>query len=384
VDYGFAPTRDDYNALVRSMFSRRPTTTLVSFRSLVTLRGFIAHLVALPSGSKPIGDILLGGHANSSGEMFIKMWPLQRGRTTFEVLEQALEDPAHPLGLPDPLIGFTPGSAVTHAVRFKGCNIGKDRPDITRTPTNPFLDRFKQALGGNVIVTAPKHFHYLFPARSLGVFESMTYEFVVRIPAVKVRGGFRGFANKAELVQACSDAGFTDVNGTPVPATTWTAVIPRNIRRAWHRDPPVPLGVAFGRRQTAPARTQLRIDSRPFRVFIPLADMSPLPTTDAERFDALDAFVGSSVEFGAGNDYPKYERLGYADFRSLMDGWHWTYGRNRTHMICTGRRYAYTVSFPVTDAGGNLVFNFYPRTGSPHAPVLTGLQETDPDFFASV
>ena len=97
MDYGFAPTRDDYNALVRSMFSRRPTTTLVSFRSLVTLRGFIAHLVALPSGSKPIGDILLGGHANSSGEMFIKMWPLQGWRASWS--RQAVPHGAQRSGL---------------------------------------------------------------------------------------------------------------------------------------------------------------------------------------------------------------------------------------------------------------------------------------------
>lgn len=385
MDYGFDPTRDDYNELVRMMFSRRPTTKLVDRRSLVTLRDFIAHLLALPSGSKPIGDILLGGHANSGGQMGLKVLPRQKGATTFEVLELALVDPAHPLGLPDALIGFNPGDPVTHAVRFKGCNLGKDRADTTRTPTSPFLDRFKQTLGGNVIVTAPKHFHDMTSDPNRGLFESMIYEFVVRTPAVKVPGSFRGFATRDDLIQAYVDAGFTDVDGTAFVEAYWNAVIPRNIGRASQSDPAVPLGVAFGRRKTLPGRTELRIDARPIRVFVPFAGMTPpLPTNDAERFQELDAFVGNSVEYGVAYDYPRYERSGYADLRSFMDGWHWSYGQNRTHMICTGRRYVYTVMFPVTDLMGDLHFNFYPNAGYPHAPVLTGLQETDPAFFASV
>jgi hypothetical protein len=395
VDYGFDPTRDDYNALVRQMFALRPGTTLLNPKDLVTLKGLMAKLVALPLGSKPIGDVLLGGHANSSGDMYLNMFPDQRRKvngkykddpTTFEVLERALLDPAHPLELPDALIGFTPGDVVTHAVRFKGCNLGKDRSDTTRLPINPFLDRLKQVLGGHVVVTAPKHFHYMYPAISLGLFESMIYEFVVRTPAVKVKGGFRGFATKAELVQACVDAGFTDVNGVAFPEATWNVVIPRSITKPWKGDPPVSLGVAIGRRKTAPARRELRIENRPITFAIPFADpaMSPLPTTDADRFQILEALIGSEPTWDVAYDYPMYERSGYPDLPSFMDGHHWSYGSNRSHMLCTGRRYAYTVMFPITDVNGDLHFNFYPNSGSPHASILTGLQETDATFFASV
>jgi hypothetical protein len=44
----------------------------------------------------------------------------------------------------------------------------------------------------------------------------------------------------------------------------------------------------------------------------------------------------------------------------------------------------YTVVVPITDpATGNLVFNFYPNAGSPHA-AITNFQESDVEYFEKV
>lgn len=58
-----------------------------------------------------------------------------------------------------------------HSVHFKGCNVGK---------APAFLTKFQEALGGNVMVTAPKHFHGLRDVKS----QTMTYPNAGSVPTI--------------------------------------------------------------------------------------------------------------------------------------------------------------------------------------------------------
>ena len=204
MDFGFAPAGDSHIASPRAMFGRRATTTLINVRGMTTIRQFITHLDTTTSITKPIDDALLGAHANDEGELFLSAFPGQRGPTTFETLDVTLSNPARSIEVPDRLIGFQPGNAITHAVHIKGCNIGH---------ANPFLLKLKQALGGHVRVTAPRFFHGATPATE-GMFEYVGYQFALRRP--------QPFPNRPTALSEFAAAQFSLINGTTVPAATGT------------------------------------------------------------------------------------------------------------------------------------------------------------------
>ena len=91
MDYAFVPGSDSQAGNVRMMLARRTqTTTIAAQRRRTTVQQFINHLNTTASITKPIGNLLLGAHANSEGEIFITMFTGQRGGTTWDVLEQSL------------------------------------------------------------------------------------------------------------------------------------------------------------------------------------------------------------------------------------------------------------------------------------------------------
>jgi hypothetical protein len=201
MDYGFAPVTDGVTGLLNEMVARRvPPTTM---RTAATVREFIKGLND-DLGIHPVGDLVVGAHANSEGQLFILLYPSQvdiagrpTSRTEFENLEQTLEASAAGLlrriRIDDHTIGFTTPPP-THFLHFKGCNLGK---------ALPFVTKLKEALGGHVTVTAPKHFQGVVRVTrkgNNGSFDYMCYEFQVQTPAVALpKGGFRGFAKRADL-----------------------------------------------------------------------------------------------------------------------------------------------------------------------------------------
>ncbi len=380
MDYGFAPGRrggrDRQDDRLRMMFQRRANTTLIFRRRITTVRGFITHLDTAGGIVRPVGDLLIGGHANSEGQIFIPMYPRQRGPTEFETLEQTLANPARSIKIPDALIGYTAGDPITHSVHFKGCNIGK---------TPPFLVKFREALGEHVNVTAPKHFHGLTPARNQGIFEYMAYEFIIRRR--------NAFANRNAAIAGFQAVGFTLIDGSAVPNNAWAnrmanwqeRWIPRRINRTREDQVPAPLGVNIGRRNTINTPQQFRVDRLPFTWTITYPNVGSVPAGDAARLQALENSLQADPRFDAAHDFPKYERLGYPTFADFFAGYNWRCRRHGRRLVCTGRRVEYTVVVPIADpTTGNLIFNFYPNAGSPHAAITTGLQESDTDYFETV
>jgi hypothetical protein len=212
IDHGFAPGGSKnpatsgptgQQARVRALIERRPGTELTEIPE--TVHDFIDGIRIDSDTVKPIGNALIGSHANSEGHIFIPMFADQeqtvataiKGQTDFEVLEATL-DPDHS----EHSIKLTPiidGSG-NHFVHFKGCNIGK----VTK-----FMKKFKAALAADH-VTAPNHFHGLSWDEKAGVFEFMAYEFKV----------FRKdhFPNRGALIDAFKAGGFTMLNDQPAPA----------------------------------------------------------------------------------------------------------------------------------------------------------------------
>ena len=221
IDHGFAPggSRNPatpgsagQQARVRALIERRPNTELTEIPE--TVHDFIEGIQVDADTDKPIGDALIGSHADSEAHLFISMFADQdqtvstatKGQTDFEVLQATL-DASHP----EQSIKLTPiiDASGNHFARIKGCNIGK----VTK-----FMNKLKEALAADH-VTAPNHFHGLAWEEDAGVFEFMAYEYKV----------FQSdhFPNRTALIDAFKAGGFTMINNQAVPSDNWATWVPK-------------------------------------------------------------------------------------------------------------------------------------------------------------
>lgn len=378
MDFGFGPSRDAYVASLRQLFSRRTNTTLINARGVNTVRQLIHHLDNSNGIARPIGDTLLGAHANDAGQLFLPAFPGQRGPMLFETLEDTLSNASQSIMIPDALIGFTAATGVTHAVHIKGCNIGN---------ALPFLTKLKESLGGHVNVTAPKFFHGV-TATPQGTFEYLEYQFAIRRA--------KPFPSRAVALAEFDAEQFTLIDGsTIVPKADWKTIIPRDPNKTDKKQVNSKLGSKVGSRTTIRTPRQyraVRIPFGPWTITYPSA--SAIPTGQSARLAELETTLKSDPRFQDTHPFPQFIREGFPDMTEYISGYTWKcVARGRT-LVCTGERWLYVVALAITDPAttpangffgdGNLIFNFYPAAGSTLAHRTNALQVTDATYFATV
>ena len=367
-----------------SLFFRYKTNTelMPRRRNLRQVDQFIDRLETNSSVARPVEEIFICSHGNDSGYLQIQMADiLMNGRsrsttnTTFEILEEAVRTGAVNIPssvlLPRPVVGGSPLPAVVH---IKGCKIGQ---------TEPFVRKLKEAFGGQVAVTAPKHFHLVQVIRRVGAFTYLGYDF-----AVKRKTPFR---NKAELVTAFQNEHFQYFDSTPVPDDVWDQRIPRDIRRRKKRfRPTVNLGTPIqrnARRQMSSIRVigEFRHKPERFRFNVTVSGSAP-GTSTAARMAVLRQALQNHPVFQATHEFPMYERYEYASLDDFIDGFTWRFAWRRRHNLlrCNAVRHRYTLILPVVEpTTNNLCLNFFPRPGNP-TPEIRLLPESDPRFFLTV
>jgi hypothetical protein len=257
-------------------------------------------------------------------------------------------------------------------MHFKGCNVGKQKP---------FLDKFKEALGGHVIVTAPKHFHEVFFDDRFGVWESMAYEFMIRRP--------EPFKDRNAALQAFQGANFTLINGQKVPLDTWETKnaskemwFPSNIVGQSRRAVPAKLATAVGKRTTTTTFYDFYAHQpAPFDVTI-----NSTATTFDNRKDDLRTELGKKARFKTSHEFPMYVEFGYKSVAGFVNGYTWTFTKISASQIqCLGTRIEYMIAVPILDPAdpisGTLFANFYPKTGTTNPAILNVLVESDTKFF---
>ena len=386
MDFGYAPATDDVTKVLREMVSRRvPATTVVDAKHV---RDFIKGRND-DLAQHPIGDMVISAHANSEGKWFVTLFDGQKDnagekteRTDFENLEQTLEAGAltRRIRIDDDTVGFTTPPP-THLVHIKGCNLGK---------SVPFLTKLKQALGGHVLVSAPKHFQAAYGLKAKGnngSFEFMSYEFQVQTPARPVGGKFEGFASRADLIAAFVAAGLRYLSG-PVPDSDWEKLVPKKIAKTQNFEIAVPLGgTVAGLKElvlSPDPKTGLG-GGRQFRVYVAKTTWPfPVPGgSQAAKEAALKARVEADPRYKSFHEWPFYERIGFASVDEYLAGHHWTFGAK----AAIGRRVEYTVVLPVTDTSGakpKLFFNFFPAPGAAQAAITNGILPSDTRFYEQV
>jgi hypothetical protein len=254
-NFGFAPGDSPdpatpghagQQARIRAMVLRLPDTELIETAD--TVHDFIDGLRIDPAIDKPIGNALIGGHADSEGNFFISMFAdqetvvdgIDEGQTNWEVLDATLDANHTEQSLNMDAIIDKSG---THFVHFKGCNLGK----VTK-----FMKKFKAVLDANH-VTAPAHFHGLTWQKNAGVYEHMAYEFKVfkKEP----------FTSRADLIDAFKAGGFTQIDGSPVDPKRWDDWVPANIKKKKVKTITFQLGQTAGGRKTLKADREFRVES---------------------------------------------------------------------------------------------------------------------------
>jgi hypothetical protein len=370
VDYAFAPGGSSYDEDMHRLLARRPGTTLVTPKQTgkPTIAAFLNYLANTAAVAKPVGDLVIASHGDDAGWMKIALDNPANTNADYEEVERV--DNAGTINVPSALINTAAG-APPMTIHIRGCRIGQAKP---------FMDLLKHAFGGKATLTAPLFFHLLRTETAEGSFEYLGYSFGFPSPTE--------LADRDAVVQAFKDHKLKFLDGTtPVPDERWEDWIPPSVAVA-HRQRPVfaDLGQTIGSLgKKLKVRNEFRHDVEPTG-FV-LDTIASDPGSDAARIQTLKTFLSSKdPRYMPSHKYPVYVRLGYASGNDFVDGyvWQFVYDAGKSTLTCSGTRHFYTVIVPVTDlATGQLLFNFYPKSGSSVAAV-TKLPDTDPHLFLTV
>lgn len=393
MNYAFAPGVSRYDIQSRHLLDDRPGTVLISAKSIKHVAAFLAHLENTAAIPKPIGgDLYLGSHGNHKGWMHIDLDGTKPINTTYEVAEAA--ENSGSVMIPLTLYHNPDGSESPINIHIRGCLIGS---------IEPFVDKLKDAFAGVASVTAPKHFHTVFPGqypnKHKGMFEYLTYAFrlVRREP----------FKNKAEAVAAFIDEDFEyiDEKTTPnfpdfVPDDRWTRWIPTKVNKKKQVfSASMPLGQKVGGVKVLKDSTgrEFRHDVETFAGTI--SDLGARPPAD-QRIDILKEHLEQDERFATTHPFPRHVRYGHETIEEFVDGlkWSFTWDKKKKKLICFGKQHVYTVLVPVAETApdpdppekppvvpsGNLLFNFYPHPASSGSVVETMPTSDDRLFYTSL
>lgn len=376
-DYAFAPVGNTFEQIFHEGYQLRPQTTILP-PDIRSLSAFIRALTSVEKGPlplitkahprNPIRNILLVSHAYVEGYIKIAMNDGEAPGITYEDLEKAKQKGT--LLIPtDDLLPRPKDAAqnpLVEAFHIKGCRIGL---------ALPFLRLLKEALGGEVKVTAPKHYSAVGRHNNPdGIMEYMVYGFRLKRA--------QPFKNQAEVIRGFINEKFTRIDGSSVPDKMWQQWIPKKIDQDSNDKETVISPVTNKPLTVERAYVYFTDDLYDKRSFI---DLNSDPGTYENRKQAVKTQLSRLPIFSPSHPFPKYIRLGYKSMEEFMDGWTWnfTWDASSKQLSFTATRYVYTVRVPITDPTTNrMLVNFFP-SGS-KASFITQLNEDDTRLFATV
>ena len=216
-DLSFIPGTSPFDEQYKNVMRARPSTHLISDRSIASLSDFVRALGQSTEISSPIRHLLIHSHANDEGLLFIQLATGNSREIVYEDLEEASRTGRIRIASeylePRPL--DQSGNTIAPEIMIRGCRIGL---------AVPFLRQLKTALGGQFNVSAPKYFmavaQYTRPA---GYLEYLAYGFTIT-SKTRIR-------TKSLALRAFAAGGFTRYDGSSVTHQNLSRWIPRNIRR---------------------------------------------------------------------------------------------------------------------------------------------------------
>lgn len=367
-DYGFAPGTTAFDLQMANVVANRPQTIRITDPLVDSLAGFIRALASSALITNPIRDVLVVSHANPEGRLQMRLLIGDAEEITYEDLETAVKNKT--LMIDPKLLAPRPNKdGIPAPPRFfiHGCRIGS---------APAYLKKLKEALGGGVLVVAPIHFHIAAQlTKPAGYVEYMGYSFMLKQK--------KPLGSQADAIKAFSQAGFTRIDGQPVPAKAWKELIPSKINQAGEQQIGVKvLNPVTKANENIPARYRYR-RRQLFKSNSSMA-LKTDPKTDAGRKKAVRDELEKQLErYRATHPFPEYVRFGYASLDDFMEGWEWDFRFDSGTLNFNAVRHEYTVIQPIVDPSSNkLYLNFYPTRSQ--GAVLEMLDPSDKRFFASV
>ncbi len=398
-DYAIVPGGTKFDARMRTFLTARTNTILIQNPLMSTLQGFIQGLATSDEITNPIRHLLIASHATLEGGFKISLYPSSKVAEVvrYEDLEDAVAkktvviDVSLMMPRPVEADGKSPPE-----LRLIGCEVGGQKA---------FMLKFKEALGGQIVLSAPKHRVIgatltISVASLAGELAYMAYHFRARLPTPEKLGpaakNQRALMGEFVKLAKTKPQDFVLENGKPVPATSWRAWIPRDLNANPITKPSDEPRV-FPNKVTLPLR-KLRTDApRQFayikqrHFFGGVSQMKLAKDTgvDADRKQAVKAGLQKiSPRYTEKHAFPEYVRYGYETMDEFMDGWNWqfSYDADKKVLSFDPIRDEYHIWQPITKvAGGDLVMNYYPtgpapKKGKKQDPIIM-LNVGDPFFF---
>lgn len=430
-DYAIAPGVDakgapPFNERMRKFLRVRTNTILIDTKknpAMENLQGFLHGIATSELITHPIRDLIVAGHASGvSGSLRIALTPGDADVVTYEVLEQAVKQKSLvanvALMLPRPKGSNPP------RMRLFGCAVGR---------AAPFMRKLKEALGNQMLVTAPNHL--LVGAEFsggkgksffTGQLAYMAYAFrLYLVPPKTQPGKKRPGRKKKDIVDAFVAATKAEadkdkakkltagqINASPpsqhmledrtyVTKAQWNEWVPANPEDPrWFPPDPFHPGPdrhqirnmvrlpVFPVRTNAPRQFQVRL-AHPWFQKPQTMPLPKDPGDDAGRKKAVKAWLQGLPVYTEKHPYPAYVRGGYETMDEFMEGWDWqfSYDAKQKQLTYNPIRDEYAVVQPVTNKLGVLMLNYYtqgppPKRFAKQIP-LEMLQINDRFFFTT-
>lgn len=401
-----------FNDLFEDYLAARPETILIKNPMMMTLDGFLHGLATSDEIVHPIRNLMVVGHASYSGAFHISIGASAstQAAVTYETLEEAVAKGY--LVVDMSLFEPRPTGNGTAQLRLLGCSVGGQAP---------YMKKLKEALGGKIMVIAPKFLALPDKIRSpAGPIAYFGYDFTVHSPApAKNRNALLDLYDATSTAaEKAKDPRFTLRGGKRVPPRSWRAWVPADFAKhvfsvLGKKVPkePAPLSspvILPGLNTRATARRRFFVNDRapffsdPFKgadtKSFPLAkstgkieDWKKATRKWLEQPWNHPVLPNKTVKlFDPSHPLPMYVRYGYASMDEFMDGWDWRfkYDDAKKALSLSPVRYEYRVWQPITTEPANqLIMNYYPtgkipRRFSKVLPVVQ-LNVNDAYFFGA-
>jgi hypothetical protein len=353
-DYLFGPGRRDTFVGNKCSCLMRHPKTIDGMSDAATLEEFVGRLTR--DATAPIRHLVLVGHANPFGDIFLPMRPKKSepppdstaGTMTWESLQEAIDEGYLDITGRNPPPVVTPrpenvyGRFMPCAVIIRGCRSGV-HPQL--------LERVRQAFGGAVnVVVMPKFFDAadFVGGRGQAAIEYFMHDFTI---------GSTTRLKRDQVLAAFKAAKFRDWLGVPVPDGEWDA---------WVNHPVGVSGATAEIKAVVPGREALGILKARYEFY----EMSPSteilrqgaePTADEMKAVMLERW-GRMPQF-TDTEWPMWERLGYESFDAFGNAWAYrldpSVARKAGEWAVQAVRFTHTVRTPLIDRA-TLICDYHP------------------------
>jgi hypothetical protein len=363
-DYAFVPGIGDTQLEgLNSALQLRPNTLSVLVAQSYTLQNF---LLTLKNGVEilgwdPAGDLLLGAHGSSSGDLKLALDDVAAIPANYESLEKVAVSKT--INIPNVV------RSANTSVRLSSCSIGADE-------CKPFLQLLKSVMGNPSRLTAPRFVHF-YGIQTDSVYEWMSYQFWI----TGLNQGKQPLPTRDAVVGKFGDANFQYFDGTPIPTEMWEQWVPPAAKLtlkpaiAQTVNTDYPVRIQLGSNFSAILKTKLAWTSGSEPM-----DLDPLDYNDVSDIvipTMLDVELPKIRKYQDSHPYSVPKRHGFKNLQDFIRGWIWTINLlpgNKVKFI--GRRYVYGLEIPITKPGTDeWIYNYY-HTGQ--APVINFTDSNQP------